>query len=200
MFPIINETLYCPPCPPPRPEPVGKRSFGVFGARPELFTTTEEFSKPVPFPLPTKIVLPAIATADGYCPVGIKPRTLLRPPSPSCPSLSSTSRRDDDGTARLNAPTPNSTTANELLCELATYSVEWESASPSGELPIGVVSDNRTLIRSVSLSVFVSMTDTVSSSEFATNSRVSSSLRSSLVGCRPTPIKETVLFVDFRST
>src|SRR4051794_39362318 len=95
MFPTINDTLYWPPCPPPRPEPLGKRSFGAFGARPELFTTTDEFSKPVPFPLPTKIALPAIATADGYCPVGINPRTLLRRLAESVRSRSSRSRPCD---------------------------------------------------------------------------------------------------------
>src|SRR5882724_3878092 len=78
MLPATSATLYSPPCPPPRPLPAGNRSLGAFGARPELLTTTEEFSNPVPFPLPTKILPAAKATADGYCPVGMKPLTLLR--------------------------------------------------------------------------------------------------------------------------
>src|ERR1700687_5813471 len=68
MLPVTSERLYCPPCSRPRPVPPGKRSLGALGARPELLTTTEEFSTPVPFPLPTKMVWPAIASADGYCP------------------------------------------------------------------------------------------------------------------------------------
>src|SRR5690242_20228596 len=78
MFPTTSETLYCPPC---RRVPVvagGNCSFGPFGTRPELFTTNEEFSTPVPLPLPTNSVRPTTASADGYCPVGIKPRTVLR--------------------------------------------------------------------------------------------------------------------------
>src|SRR6266481_9607221 len=71
MFPTINARLYSPPAPLPRPVPTGKRSFGTFGARPVLLTTSEEFSNPVPFPLPTHSIPRALATADGYLPVGV---------------------------------------------------------------------------------------------------------------------------------
>src|SRR6185436_4076890 len=68
MLPETRETLYCPPRP-PRPEVVGNLSFGIFGTRPELLTTREEFSTPVPLPLPINSRLLATATAEGYCPV-----------------------------------------------------------------------------------------------------------------------------------
>src|SRR3954469_6441840 len=100
-LPATSGTLYCPPYLPPcvlRPVPTGKRSFGRFGARPELSTTVEELAKPVPFPLPTKSLPFATATAEGYCPTGMKPRTTER---------------------RASSPL-RLTTATELLCTLAT--------------------------------------------------------------------------------
>src|SRR5262252_5779998 len=89
MLPTTIETLYWPPCL-PRPLPLGNRSFGALGTRPELLTISDELATPVPFPLPTNKVSLTNATADGYCPVGIKPRTRLTPaPLRDEPELSS---------------------------------------------------------------------------------------------------------------
>src|SRR4026208_754184 len=169
IFPTTTAALYCPPCPPDRPVPDGKRSFGPLGTRPELFTTSEEFSTPVPLPLPMQIVPPTTAIADGYCPVGINPRTVLR-------SAGASSHFSPSALAE------SSTTATELLCELATYKSSPLNASPSGLLPGGTVSDNRTLMRSISLSVVVSITDTLSSFELATYKRARSALSNIAVG------------------
>ena len=111
MFPTINARLYWPPAPLPRPVPTGKRSFGIFGARPELLTTSEEFSSPVPLPFPTNSIPRAIATADGYWPVGIRPRTLLR-------SFARDSLFVSFFALELSAD--SDTTEIELLCEFAT--------------------------------------------------------------------------------
>ena len=74
MFPETIDPLYCPPC-------LffalfaGNPALGGFGVRPLLFTRIEDGSNPVPLPFPTKSLPSATATAEGYWPVGIKPRT-----------------------------------------------------------------------------------------------------------------------------
>src|SRR5712692_11010418 len=73
MFPETIAPLYLPPC-------LffyglgGKATFGGLGVRPLLFTRMDDDSNPVPLPFPTKSLPSATATAEGYWPVGMKPR------------------------------------------------------------------------------------------------------------------------------
>ncbi len=175
ILPTTIDPLYCPPCLRPGAAPTGKRSFGALGTRPELSTTSEEFWTPVPLPFPTKIVSPTTAIAEGYWPVGMNPRTTLRV---SVVRLSSSD------------PVASSTTATELLCAFATYKSSPLSANPSGLLPGGTVSDKRTLIRSISLSLEVLITETLSSFELATYKRVRDGLSNIAVGLLPTCTRE----------
>src|ERR1700687_1457403 len=112
MLPLTRERVYSPP--------VlffsglaGNAVFGGFGARPLLFTRIDEGSNPVPLPLPINNFPSATATADGYCPVGIKPRTFDFAPC---------------GDFDFVVPSPrafseSATTATALLCAFATYKV-----------------------------------------------------------------------------
>src|SRR5258705_362738 len=74
MFPETIEPLYCPPW---RFFSLlgGNAALGGFGVRPLLFTRIEDGSNPVPLPFPMKSLPSAKATAEGYWPVGINPRT-----------------------------------------------------------------------------------------------------------------------------
>src|SRR5260370_25649345 len=74
MFPETIEPLYCPPW---RFffSFGGKASLGGFGVRPLLLTRIEDGSNPVPLPFPMKGLPSAQATAEGYWPVGLSPRT-----------------------------------------------------------------------------------------------------------------------------
>src|SRR6266478_707049 len=90
----------------------GKAALGGFGVKPLLLTRIDDGSNPVPFPLPTKSLPSATATADGYCPVGINPMTF------------------DFGTLIIFAAifllrvlSESSTTATALLWAFATYKV-----------------------------------------------------------------------------
>src|SRR5690349_6963457 len=75
MFPETIEPLYWPPW---RffSAFAGKAAFGGFGVKPLLLTCIEEGSNPVPLPFPMKSFPSATASAEGYCPVGMKPRIL----------------------------------------------------------------------------------------------------------------------------
>src|SRR5215470_10914095 len=73
MFPETIEPLYWPPW---RFFSLfgGNAAFGGFGVNPVLLTRMEDGSNPVPLPFPMKSLPSATANADGYCPVGMKPR------------------------------------------------------------------------------------------------------------------------------
>src|SRR6266403_2537104 len=111
MFPETIEPLYCPPW---RFFSLlgGNAALGGFGVRPLSFTRIEDGSNPVPLPFPMKSLPSAKATAEGYWPVGINPRTF------------------DFGTLSnfaafilLRVLSESSTTATALLWAFATYKV-----------------------------------------------------------------------------
>src|SRR6267143_4939481 len=178
MFPETIEPLYWPPC-------LffsllgGNAALGGFGVNPLLLTRIEDGSNPVPLPFPTNSLPSATATAEGYWPVGMNPRTF------------------DFGTLTilsaffgLRTLSESSTTATALLWAFATYKVcsSSLSASPSGLAPGNASSASRTSMRSISWSVVVSITETLSAFELATKSRVPSALGVIAVGWRSTPM------------
>jgi len=65
MFPEISERAVLPSAF-AAPGAAGKAVVGMLGTKPELSTETDEFRKPVPFPLQRKQVRPTTATAEGY--------------------------------------------------------------------------------------------------------------------------------------
>src|SRR5215470_3032907 len=108
MFPETIEPLYWPPW---RFFSFfgGNEAFGGFGVNPVLLTRMEDGSNPVPLPFPIKSLPSATATAEGYCPVGINPRTfdLDAPPFFAI-----------DSPPRVFSE--SATTATALLCAFAT--------------------------------------------------------------------------------
>src|SRR5579872_786611 len=121
-----------------------------------------------PLPTPTNSFFPSreTATAVGYQPVGMKPRT------------------------RLSAVLETSITATSLLSAFVTNSrvPSGESANALGVLPVGALGNSDVRIVSWTVLSPASITLTELPPEFATNSRLPSGEKSSATGCRPTAI------------
>src|SRR5947209_19793897 len=125
----------------------------------------------LPLPTPTSRFLPSgvTATAVGYHPVGMKPRTWLR------------------------STLAMSMTATQLLSPLATKSVlpSGATATASGVLPSGALGKRAVMIVSVTTPRWLSMTDTQLLEAHATNSRSSPGWLAIWLGWSPTPIRAT---------
>src|SRR5215831_8975045 len=123
--------------------------------------------EPKPYPLAIRSWRSSTlsVTAAGYQPVGMNPRGW--------------------GFFELR-----STTAMALLLAFATYRVlsSVVTANAFGELPSGALRTGETAIVPVTLSVLVSITETVSLLAFATYRWPPFELKASALGCRPTSI------------